>query len=526
VASPNYLRDNRAAALDARSRGSVHDRLATSEDGVMARAAVTSVLIALCVSGMVVSGCEATRADKAGGSNGVITLRLATGDRQGLPAGDQIEKFASQVATLSNKRIRIQPVWEANGRPIRDWDQSIARKVIGSTYEMGLVPARAFDVLGVKTLQPLQVPFLVQTASALNSITTDPIADRLLAGLDKLHLVGLALFPDSFRHPVGFAAPIRTLADFRGVQIRTPHSVVSWDLMKALGATPIDSNGPEVAAEIESGQLHGAETSFNLASSLPSPGTFTGNITFYGKVNTLIVGASALDRLTSGQQKLLRQAAAATLAQIISTGSSDADQARGVCAGGVAIVRASDADVQAIERAALPVRTRLERDPEIKDLVAGVERIVARSTGTDEVPACAPRTSTTQPPAPGTALPPDGVYRWQVTTQEMIDAGVNEADALADNGIFTMTIKKSRFSLHEQGTNEVANADDCTGTVSLSGPRTVFTGDLVPGCGTAAGSTLFSGIWAPVGSGLRFSQVGEDPFSRVVWGGKVWLKIG
>src|SRR5207249_2202099 len=121
-------------------------RSARNERGrwVMARAAFTSVLIALCASGMVVSGCGTTGADKAGGSQGVVTLRLATDDRQGQPAGNQIEKFASQVSTLSNKRIRIEPVWKANGGPVRDWDQRIARKVIGGTYEMGLVPARAF----------------------------------------------------------------------------------------------------------------------------------------------------------------------------------------------------------------------------------------------------------------------------------------------------------------------------------------------------------------------------------------------
>jgi len=51
---------------------------------------------------------------------------------QPVPGAEQIQQFAGQVEKLSHGQLRIEPVWEANGEEHDDWDQVVARKVVGA----------------------------------------------------------------------------------------------------------------------------------------------------------------------------------------------------------------------------------------------------------------------------------------------------------------------------------------------------------------------------------------------------------
>lgn len=83
-----------------------------------------SLVLGACASG--------TAADKAGGETRPKTLRIATADGFGRPGAEQIQQFAGQVEKLSHGQLRIEPVWEANGEEHDDWDQVVARKVVGA----------------------------------------------------------------------------------------------------------------------------------------------------------------------------------------------------------------------------------------------------------------------------------------------------------------------------------------------------------------------------------------------------------
>ena len=239
---------------------------------VLVAAAAASVALVGCSSG---SAGDKVAGDKAGGDAAPVTLQLGTPDQQGFPASDDLEHFAATVNRLSSGRVQVEIMWETQGPGVSRFDQRVAEMVRDGEVDMALVPARAWDELGVTTLQALQAPFLIDSDALMSKVATSDLADEMLAGLDAAKLQGLALWPESLRHPVGFKRPFLSLADFKGAKVRAPLSEVSFELLRALGAEPVDLSGEALTQAAHTGELAGAESSLPLASRLPAPGTLT-----------------------------------------------------------------------------------------------------------------------------------------------------------------------------------------------------------------------------------------------------------
>jgi TRAP-type C4-dicarboxylate transport system substrate-binding protein len=477
------------------------------------------------------AGVGCSHGDKAGGSGGTLTLRLASDDPPETAASQQIMEFARQARRLSDGRLRIHVEWEANGagpRHPRASDQKTAKKVITGKYELALVPARAWDVFGVKSLQAIQAPFLVNSDALLDKVTSGPIAGQMLAGLSDVGVVGLALLPEALRHPVGFSDPLRAPSDFVGIGIRAPRSKLTWEILRALGAEPVDLVGNEIGPAIDSGRLRGAESEIGLVRNLARPGTLTANITFFPKANTLVANQKAFERLTDDQRKTLRRAAAETLEQVRASRSTDAEAARTACSARVRIVLASDADVRALVRKTQPVIARLEQDGATKRLMQRIK--VVRETVLDSSPAVAPcgrprpgTTSATSGGGPPT-LPPDGVYRALLSPKDFLREGIDAAEARNNSGLWTLTLNGGRVSWHSKEDPYT----ECVGQYFLSKGAVRFVMDSPSPCGAGPGNWIFSARWKREDGGIRFTSVlgSEPPFEQVAWGSKVWRRIG
>jgi TRAP-type C4-dicarboxylate transport system substrate-binding protein len=349
-------------------------------------------LAAIAVIGTAISaGCSG--GDKAGGSGGIVTLRLATDDAPDATASQQIKEFARQVRRLSDGRLRIHVGWQANGtdqRYRRAFDQQTARKVIDGKYELALVPARAWDVFGVTSLQAIQTPFLVNSDALLDKVTSDPVVEKMLSGLDHVGVVGLALWPEALRHPVGFGHPLRSRSDFAGKGIRAIRSKLTWEILRALGARPFDLAGDALGRAIDRGQVSGAESEIGLVrlGNLARPGIVTANVTLFPRANTIVANRAAFERLTHEQREALRKAGAETLRRVVASRPTDVEEARSACSDGIQLVVASDADIRGLVRATRPVVARLERNDLTRE---AIQRIVAlRGTVSKAGPPIAP----------------------------------------------------------------------------------------------------------------------------------------
>jgi TRAP-type C4-dicarboxylate transport system substrate-binding protein len=416
-------------------------------------------------------------ADKAGGSGAVVTVRLATPDSPGQPAGRDAEHFAERVRSLSQGRLRVAVTHDV-GKDERSWDQKAARLVIDGDHDLGLIPARAWDAVGVSSLRALQAPFLLSSDAALDAVVSDPVASDLLNGLAKVGVVGLALVPEGLRHPVGFGAPLREPADFKGHLIRAPRSDLTWKAMRALGAKPVDLNGPEFQAGIDDGSVRGAESSAALVGMLPRPGILTANLTPYAKLNVLVANAAAVKKLSAEHRDILQRAAQQSRDHSVRTRQSDAEALATACSSGVEVVLATSEQQAAMTAATKPLLDELRADREAGPLLRRVAAIV-EAAGPERPSTGCPSASGGTPSGAPELAGLEGTWRYEVTHQQGLDAGLPDEVAAADMGVQTVRMRDGRYEWSWRSRLGIA---ECTGTYSAENGLVVFADVRGPRC--------------------------------------------
>ncbi len=403
-------------------------------------------MAAVAAACLLLPACSAP-VNKAGGT-GVTTLRLALDDPGGRETGREVEEFARQVRQHSGGRLRVAVTYQANGvKGVRAWDQQIAKKVRAGTFPLGLVPARAWDELGVRTFEPLTVPFLVSTDAQLDAVVADPAASSMLQGVRRLGVTGLAMFPEAIRHPAGFSTTMVSPSDFAGQSVWAPLSALTYDTFRALGAKPSDIAGPALTIGVAHGEITGAETSIDRLFTLPTPNTITANIPLYAKANVLVISTKAFQSLDGDERAAVRAAADAAVQRIIATRVTDAQQASDLCTAGGTIVIASTSDLAAVREAVAPVRDRVQADSGVRPILARVAHIVARHPGRSLSKDCG-RPVVGAPAARDLVDPGvlNGVWRFTLSREEILGAGLSSEVADRESGVSTIRMDGGTYS--------------------------------------------------------------------------------
>jgi len=477
--------------------------------GSMRKPVVTLLLV---MSAGILAACPSGGSDKAGGSNAPVVLHLAMSDGLGGVPMESPKFFAQEVGRLSHGSMRVDVKLLAAGSARPDTEQQVAKMVQRGDYELGAIGARGWDVLGVKSFQALQAPFLLTDQSSLYAVFESDLPARMLEELRSQHVVGFGLLPGALRHPVGHRGPLTRLADFRGTKIRVSPSRVSEAVMRALGAVPVHSSGDSIGALITRHQIDAEELPFALA---PGRAWVTANVTFFAKAVTLFANEAAFGRLTDEQRDVLRRAAASAARHIMQTQLPEAEQAVKYCNAG-RVVSATDADVAAMERATRAVYQRMRRDPEIGPILTAIEDIKA-DTAPDAPPVVPDECSRPLELVHGTERDPaflDGTYRWRVTRAGAIKRGAGP-DSDDIGAIATITLRDGRWHL---GPSSGPEAD--TGTFKVIEHYLVFDWPRV------ASVLAFRFERLRDGTLLLDPVLPMDQGDQVVWSAEPWTRVG
>jgi hypothetical protein len=308
------------------------------------------------------------------------------------------------------------------------------------------------------------------------------------------------------------------LSDFSGATIRSLPSNVSHRLLEALGAKPVDISGDAFFVAAKRGEIDGAESGFAWGGTMPSPSTFTANITLYPKVNALVANEDAFGGLSDEQQEILREAAAKALRYVVQNAPTEAERAAVYCRNGGAIAFAAEADVAALERAAQPVYEELQADPPTKEVIGKIRAMKARTTSSrDAVTPCGPASS--RAPTTTNAEPsefPEGVYRADLPPEYLIEKGMDAQTADELGGINTLTFKDGRWRGHTQSAH---NWPDCGGPYSVEAGRVSLHDDQ---CGVS--HVVMTARWKLEDGELTFFDIRVG--RPLEWGSKPFKKIG
>lgn len=448
--------------------------------------------LAVTLATLVVAGCGSGASDKAGGKNRpeptVLTFANSNGDSASLAP------FAAAVARLSGRTLRVEfkDSWR-EGNP--DYEAGLIRDVRDGKADLGWAGSRAFDDVDVSSFDALHAPLLIDSYPYERKVLESSLVAPMLAGLEPLGLVGLGILPGPLRKPLGTSELVRP-ADYQGMTVAFTRSQVAEQTLRALGA-----RGARLPAGAPVDGYDGVEQQVSsiAGNGYDKVGNFlTANVNLWPRPAVVFMNPKAFDRLSGRQRSALRGAARAALSATLALEQTgDEEGSATLCRRGVTFVTASDADLVTLRRAVQPVYDRLERDARTKAAIARIRSLRSDAASPPDAPVCAG--SPSQPPASDAASPIDGVYRSNITRDELIHAPgyVSGEDQPGNVGRFRMELREGRFRI--SGSSDAVDQD---GAYSVNGDVLSFDWN---------GEGSFAYRWNLYRGALTLKRLGDGP---------------
>lgn len=163
----------------------------------------------------------------------------------------------------------------------------------------------------VPAVNVLALPFLFRSVDHLNKVLDGPIGQEILASFEPYGFIGLAFFDSGARSIYNSVRPVRTLADLKGLRIRVQQSPLMVNMIKALGAEPVELPYGQVRTGLATKLIDGAENnwpSYVTTDHYKYAGYYT--LTEHTmSPEVLVMSKKAWDSLPPSGQAMFRQAA-------------------------------------------------------------------------------------------------------------------------------------------------------------------------------------------------------------------------
>ena len=401
---------------------------------------VRAALAAAATFVVAAAACGGSDGDKAGGdrpARTAVVLTLAEHDSDWGSAD-----FADAVEERSHGSIRIEirTRWRTH---VLDSERRTVEDVRKGAVEMGIGGARVWDTLGVKSFRGLLAPFLVDSLHLEREVLESPLAPRMLAGVERTGVVGIALLPGPLRRPWGKSRSLLGPRDYEGATIGAFPGRVEEATFRSLGA------GTRAYLGLHTCCWAGAALHpWVIADNGYEGKSLAANVVFWPRAETIVMNRRAFERLTPEQQEILRDAGRAAIVPRLARIERVEDEAIGViCARNlVPLVHASPAEVAALHEAVRPVYAELERDPETRDVIAEIRELDSGAEA--EPPRC---------PTARASVAPELEGRWQtkVSGEDLLAAGASPKEVRGGRNSLTLELDRGRWVARSLETRRV-----------------------------------------------------------------------
>jgi C4-dicarboxylate-binding protein DctP len=170
------------------------------------------------------------------------------------PKGKAAERFKqlAEAATKGRVRVEVYP----NSTLYKDKEELEALQLGAAQM---LAPSLAkFGPFGIKEFEIFDLPYLFPNKEALYRVTEGPVGRDLFKKLESKGITGLAYWDNGFK-VMSANRPLRTPADFKGLNMRIQSSKVLDAQMRALGANPQVLGFADVYQALQTGVVDGTE---------------------------------------------------------------------------------------------------------------------------------------------------------------------------------------------------------------------------------------------------------------------------
>jgi TRAP-type C4-dicarboxylate transport system substrate-binding protein len=310
-----------------------------------------------------------------GARRGPLVLRLANAHRTPLP---ELEWFAEEVDRASAGTLRIGFVhgWTTLDHPTEE--TATVAAVGRDQADLGWAGTRAFGCLGVRSLDPLQTPFLLEDYAALDAVLRDDVMSEMLAPLDRLGLVGLVVLPGAQRKPFAFARRLLGLRDYEGAKLRIHESLVADATYQALGAEAVTLSAKQMRSRPDLA-VDGLDLQTEALAAWRLRGSITFNVNLWPRTLALVASRKTYEWLAPAQREMLHAASAATLARALDRLVDQEQRDREAVPPEVTPVYADDDELIKIRESTASVREGLRADPETRPFLERLEVLAGRA---------------------------------------------------------------------------------------------------------------------------------------------------
>jgi tripartite ATP-independent transporter DctP family solute receptor len=222
----------------------------------------------------------------------------------------------------------------------------------------------------------LAMPFLFRSIEHLQKVLDGPIGNEILNSFEPYGFVGLAFYDSGARSVYNSVRPIRSIADMKGLRIRVQQSELMSDMIKALGAEPIELPYGQVRTGLATKLIDGAENnwpSFVTTDHYKYAGYYTLTEHTMGP-EVVVMSRKAWESLSPEDRTIFREAALQSGRFMRERWRDLEEQSRRKAeAAGVTIV--TDFDRKPFEAAMSPIYAKVQRDPAMTQLIERIRRV-------------------------------------------------------------------------------------------------------------------------------------------------------
>jgi len=228
----------------------------------------------------------------------------------------------------------------------------------------------------VRAMNVLAMPFLFRSIEHQQKVLDGPIGTEILNSFEPYGFVGLAFYDSGARSIYNSVHPVRSIADIKGLRIRVQQSELMSDMIRALGAEPVELPYGQVLTGLATKLIDGAEnnwSSFVTTDHYKYAGFYT--VTEHTmSPEVLVMSQKAWQGLSVEDQKIFRESALRS-SHFMRDKWKDLEQQsrRQAEAAGVAIV--TDFDRRPFEAAMATIYQKAQRDPATAQLIERIRKV-------------------------------------------------------------------------------------------------------------------------------------------------------
>ncbi|HHW36590.1 MAG TPA: TRAP transporter substrate-binding protein DctP [Bacillales bacterium] len=317
-------------------------------------------MITATLSLLMLTACGGDTAKEQANSNGkggndgdVITIKVGHISPDGQAYAIGFDEYAKAVEKATEGKVKF----EIFGNGALGGERELLEGVQLGTLDMSLITTGVVTNF-VPEVAVIEFPFLFRDLDHTYKTLDGEVGQELLDKMSAVNLKGIAFWENGQRHLANSKHPVKSVADLKGLKMRTIESELLLDTYSALGTNATPMAFPEVYSGLQQGVIDGSDFSTGVyyTTKVFEQSKHFSEVGLYYASATLVMNQKLYESLPEDVQKV-----------IIDLGKEYAQKERQInqdlTAGyeknllenGVEIIRAKDIDMESFRQAVQPV---------------------------------------------------------------------------------------------------------------------------------------------------------------------------